>query len=137
MVAMTGRYHIFPIEIFQGVTQGNPLLPNIFNILMDAVMHHWVMLVVYEKVVPEGLRWLIHHIEAYLYVGDGLNMSAQAGRLQWYFNVLPYLFDRVGLRANIQKRRAWFFNRAITLAACMWRNTHAEWPGRVKRIGIS
>ena len=45
MVAKSGGYNDPPSKVFRGVTQGNPLSPTIFNISMDAVMHHWVAVV--------------------------------------------------------------------------------------------
>ena len=32
------------------MTQGDPLLPNIFNVVVEAVVHHW------EYLVVEGYR---------------------------------------------------------------------------------
>ena len=46
MVARVGRYYGTPFKGPQGVTQGGPLSPTIFNMVVDAVINNWVTLVV-------------------------------------------------------------------------------------------
>ena len=45
MVARTGGYYGEAFQDFQEVTQGVPLSPTIFNVVVDAVVRHWVSLV--------------------------------------------------------------------------------------------
>ena len=45
MVAKAGGYFGRPFKGYQGVTQGDPLPPMIFNGVLDAVIRHWVTLV--------------------------------------------------------------------------------------------
>ena len=40
MVAKARIYHNHPFNGFNSVTKGNPLLPKIFNVVVDTVMHH-------------------------------------------------------------------------------------------------
>ena len=54
MVAQAERYYSNPFKVHQGVTQGYPLSPTLFNMIMDAVICHWVTLFVREELVPEG-----------------------------------------------------------------------------------
>ena len=35
------------------MTQGDPMSPTIFNVVVDAVLHHWVSLVAESKEGPE------------------------------------------------------------------------------------
>ena len=42
MVAQAGRYYGSPFTCYRGVTQGNLLYPTIFNMVVDAVIRHWV-----------------------------------------------------------------------------------------------
>ena len=42
MVARAGGYYRTAFGGERGVTQGDPLSPTIFNVLVDAVVHHWV-----------------------------------------------------------------------------------------------
>ena len=45
MVACAGGYCEESFQGFQGVTQGEPLYPIIFNMVVDAVVRHWISLV--------------------------------------------------------------------------------------------
>ena len=44
MVARAGGYYGGAFKGARGVTQGNPLSPTIFNVVVDAVVRHWVNL---------------------------------------------------------------------------------------------
>ena len=48
MVARSGGYYRTGFKGERGVTQGNPLSPTIFNVVVDAVVRHWVTLVMTE-----------------------------------------------------------------------------------------
>ena len=41
-VARAGGYYEEYFKGAQGVTQGDPLSPTIFNVVVDAVVRHWV-----------------------------------------------------------------------------------------------
>ena len=42
MVAQAGGYYGKDFRGERGVTQGNPLSPTIFNVVVDVVVRHWV-----------------------------------------------------------------------------------------------
>ena len=42
MVARAGGYYGTDFQGERGVTQGDPLSPTIFNVVVDAVVRHWV-----------------------------------------------------------------------------------------------
>ena len=42
MVERAGRYYRTAFKEVRGVTQGDPLSPTIFNVVVDAVVRHWV-----------------------------------------------------------------------------------------------
>ena len=42
MVARAGRYYGEAFKGERGVTQGDPLSPTIFNVVVDAVVRHWI-----------------------------------------------------------------------------------------------
>ena len=46
MMAQAGGYYRSPLCGERGATQGNPLSPTIFNVVVDAVVCHWGFLVV-------------------------------------------------------------------------------------------
>ena len=112
------------------MTQGNPLLPNIFNVVVDAVVRHCKSLLVVEqeggdnsgdegdgeKTAGSTIRerydrkqWEeeVHQqlkVKAALFYSDyGLVAFTGPGWLQSSFDFLTGLFDWVGLRKNVCK----------------------------------
>ena len=49
MVARAVGYYGAPFRLDIGVTQGDPLLPTIFNVVVYAVIFHWESLMVAER----------------------------------------------------------------------------------------
>ena len=45
MLAKYGRYFGRPFKGYRDVMQGKPLSPTIFNVIVDAVIRHWVTVV--------------------------------------------------------------------------------------------
>ena len=48
-------YYGDPFEGFRGVTQVDPLLPNISNVVLDAFISNWPMIMVEEALGTEVL----------------------------------------------------------------------------------
>ena len=44
MVAQAGSYYGKGFKGERGVTQGDPISPTIFNVVVDAVVRHWLQL---------------------------------------------------------------------------------------------
>ena len=44
MVARAGRYYEKGFKGERGMMQGDPLSPTIFNVVVDAVVRHWLLL---------------------------------------------------------------------------------------------
>ena len=85
------------------MTQGDPLSPTIFNVLVDAVMQHWVKVVV-EGTEERGERGQdVRHQAALFYAEDSMVAFLDPRWLQGAFNTLVGLFDMVGLQKNIGK----------------------------------
>ena len=73
------------------------------NVVVDAVVRHWVAGVIEEseargELVKEG-----RHQTALFYADYGMVASSYPGWLQGAFNTLVSLFDRLGLRTNVGK----------------------------------
>ena len=85
------------------MTQGDPLLPTIFNVVVYAVIRHWVTMAEVTKAGAEVLVVPTQDLEVYFYSDDVLVASTQLERLQVAFDVLTDLFERVGLRKNTNK----------------------------------
>ena len=75
MVASTGGYYGAVFQGAQGVTQGDPLSPTIFNVVVDAVLRHWVT-VMLERAEEQGERGQEgRHQAALFYADDGMVAS--------------------------------------------------------------
>ena len=79
------------------MTQGNPLSPTIFNVVVDAVVQHWVHRVVEEAEARGETGREGRHQAALFYADDGMVASSDPAWIQGAFNALVDLFDRVGL----------------------------------------
>ena len=104
MAAMAG-WNCGPIfQSHRVVTQWFPLSPNIFNVVVDAVIRNWVTIVGDpQEGTGQGLGESIQTLAALFYADDGIVASPESARLQGAFDVLMGLFDQVVLRNNKEK----------------------------------
>ena len=93
-----------PFQAGRGVTQGGPLSPKLFNILVDAVAREWM------RELREGSQHneaetaqLMASFFAVFYVDDAYLASRDPEFLQRALDILVDLFARVGLETNVQK----------------------------------
>ena len=76
MVARAGRYYGAEFTGNQGGMQGNLLYPNIFNVVVDAVVRHWVSVMV-EGAEERGERGKEGRYQnELLYADDGMVASS-------------------------------------------------------------
>ena len=91
-----------PFKGYHGVTQGDPLSLTIFNILVDSVIRHWVMVAAPAEAGMEGLSTSMQELAAYFYADERLVAFPRLERLQRSFDVLTDLFNRIGLQMNVR-----------------------------------
>ena len=103
MVVRAGGYYGTGFKRGRGVTQGDPLSPTIFNVVVDVVVRHWVTLEVEEADMRGERGREGRHQVALFYADDGMLVSSDPQWLQWAFTQLVGLFDRVGLNTNTGK----------------------------------
>ena len=103
MVAKAGRYYGAAFKGSQGVTQGDPLSPTIFNVVVDLVVRHWVEVMVEgaEERVKNGKEGMHHN--PLFYADDSMVAVSDPQWLQGEFSALVGLFDRVVLLTNVRK----------------------------------
>ena len=101
MAARASRYYGDPLHGSHGVTQGEPFPPRIFNVIVDAIVCHWVGMVVDNEAVYEGLRYSLDDKADLFYVDDRITASTNPVWLQWEFNVIIGLFGRVEIYDNM------------------------------------
>ncbi|KAL9183027.1 hypothetical protein ACHAXT_004814 [Thalassiosira profunda] len=95
-----------PFRAGRGVTQGGPLSPKLFNILVDAIVREWLTLLVGSDAVEGISAELMRTILAICYADDAFLASRDPEELQRALDILVELFDRVGLRTNTTKTQA-------------------------------
>ena len=103
MGARAGGYDRTSFGGERGVTQGDPLYPTIFNLVVDAVVRHWVNGVMEEAEARGGTRREGRHQVALFYADDSMVVLSKSACLQGASTALVGLFDRVGLRKNVGK----------------------------------
>ena len=92
MVARAGGYFGRLFKGYQVVTQGDHLSTTIFNVFVDAVIRHWVMVVTPTEAGTGGIGLTIIDLAAYFYANDVLVVSTQPERLQRASGILTSLF---------------------------------------------
>ena len=103
MVSRAGGYYGTAFQRARGVTQGDPLSPTIFNVVVDAVVRNWVTMVIASAEERGERGHEGRHKAALFYADDGMVAFPDSCCLQGAFNTLVGLFDRVGLRTNVRK----------------------------------
>ena len=75
------------------MTQGDLLSPTIFNVVVDAVVRHWVTMTL-DKTEKRGERGNEgRHQYDLFYAYDGMVASSDPCWLRWAFNDLVSLFE--------------------------------------------
>ena len=86
------------------MTQGDPLTPTIFNLVVDAVVGHWVSVMVEGAEDWGGRRQEGRHKNYLFYAENSMVALSDPRWLQGAFSTLVGLLDRVGLRTNVRKK---------------------------------
>ena len=67
------------------MTQGDPLSPTIFNMVVDALVHHWLTITVKEAEKRRERGREGRHQAALFYADEGMLVSSDPQWLQWAF----------------------------------------------------
>ena len=100
MAARAGGYYRAAFKGERGVTQVDPLSPTIFNVVVDAVVRHWLEVLKAAK-EEKGAKRGGRHFSAVFYADDRMFGATDPEWLQGAFSALVAIFDRVGLQTNI------------------------------------
>ena len=103
MVAQACGYYGTYFQVGRGVMQGDLLSPTIFNVVVDAVVRHWVTGFIAESEARGDLGQEGRHQAALFYADNVMVAAVDPVWLQGAFNALVGLFDRLGLRTNVGK----------------------------------
>ena len=88
MVERAGGYYGTDFRGERGVTQGELLSPTIFNVVVDAVVRHWVTGIITELEARGELGQEGRHQAALFYADDGMVASLDPIWMQGAFNAL-------------------------------------------------
>ena len=83
------------------MTQGDPLSPTIFNVVVDAVVRHWLeglQNATAEKGATGGGNFLV-----VFYADDRMVGTSDTAWIQGAIRALVAIFDRLGLQTNVNK----------------------------------
>ena len=72
MVAWEGQYYGALFKGYHGVTQGDPILPTILNLVVDEVIRHWVKVVAGEEAETEEFGRSLYQKAVVLYADEGI-----------------------------------------------------------------
>ena len=104
MVTSQSVYHGPKLRAICGTTQRGLSSTKIFNVSVDSVVRHWLLLMVeYGSVVHDGLGHAAGRILGMFYTDDGILVSQDLEWLQGTLNILIGLLWRIGLVANVTK----------------------------------
>ena len=98
MAARAGGYYGAAFKGARGVTQGDPLSPTIFNVVVDAVVRNWLKGIKTAK-EEKGAKGE-GHFSAIFYADDRMVGALDPKWLQGAFSALVAIFDRVGLQQS-------------------------------------
>ena len=65
------------------------------------IFHHWLGLMVDNEAVPEEFGYSVAYKAAFFYADGGLVASTNLLWIQWSFDVLIGLFQRLGIQSNM------------------------------------
>ena len=103
MVVRAGGYYGTAFGGERGVTQGDPLSPTIFNVVVNAVVRHWVNGIVKGADSRGETGREGQHQATLFYADNGMVVSSNPAWLQGAFTSMLGLFDRVVLWKNVGK----------------------------------
>ena len=103
-VERAGGYYGTAFQGERGVTQGDLLSTTIFNVVVDAVVRHWVTVMAKGAEDRGESGQEVRHQDALFYAENGMVASSDPHWIQGDFNNLVGLFDMVGLWTNIRKK---------------------------------
>ena len=133
MVSRSGGYYITPFKGHQGVTHRYPLSTTIFNMLVDAVIRHWVALMSGYEAGPGGFGWSIQWMAEFFYTDGNLLASPRPACIQVVMDVLTVLFDRVCLQTNVENT----FGVVCQPCYIVGRKSETSYMRRMTAVGIS
>ena len=101
VITRAGGCHGNPINTGQGVTQGEPVYPTIFNIVVCVLVWAMLLEVCASQEAQHGLRWAAGEQEILFYADDGRITGRNPIWIQGMLTKILRIFERMGLYTNV------------------------------------
>ena len=90
----------------RGVTQGDPVFPKLFNIIVDSVVRATLKEICGPQEAQHGFGWSAGEHNICLYAYDGRIAGRDLIWVQTVLTTMVIMFERVGLQTNLNKTKA-------------------------------
>ena len=121
MVPKSGKYCGHPFSTGRGVTQGDPVSPTLFNIIVDEVVRETLQEICGPQEAQHGFRWSEGEHNICFYAYDGRIAGKYLIWVQAALITMVRIFERVGLQTNLDKTKA-----MICMTGFIWGQQGAE-----------
>ena len=101
----SGKFLGRPFGTVQGITQGSPLLPNIFNIVVDTMVWEVLAEVFGPHQGYHGLGWSSGERNLVLYADSLCIADRETDWVQCALLLIVDMFNSVELENNLEKER--------------------------------
>ena len=108
-----------------GVTQGGPLSPHIFNLMVDTIIQEWMKQMLSAEAANNGIGEEVRLLLACFYTDNSLIALRDPDFLQQAFDTLTDLFDWVGLKTNTTKTETMTFLPGI-IRTCLSEDSYRK-----------
>ena len=106
MVTNSGKYYGQPFSMGRGVTQGDPVSPTIFNIIVDAVVRETIQEICGPQEDQHGFGWSAGEHNICFYADDGRISGQYPIWVQAALRKIVRIFVRFGLQINLNNTKA-------------------------------
>ena len=106
MVPKSGKYYGQPLSTGRGVTQGDPVSPKPFNIIVDAVFRATLQEISGTQEAQQGFGWSMREHNIFFYADDGQISGRDPIWVQTVLTKMVRMLERFGLQKNLNNTKA-------------------------------
>ena len=106
LVTKAGKYYGRPFSTGRGVTQGDPISPTLFNIIVYAVVRATLQEICGPQEARQVFGWSAGEHNICFYADDGRIAGRDPIWVQTALTTMVRMFERVGLQTFLNKTKA-------------------------------